>query len=200
MIAIAIGGHSRNVGKTSVAAGLIRALGEFPWTAIKISSHKHSNVNPASSDDGKSICRIYEETDREGSSDTSRFLKAGACRALWVRIDSENTDAGMQQLLPIIKSHPFAMIESNRILSVMRPELFIMVVRYDIGEFKDSARLSLKQSDAVVLINPDSLPPPWEGVSEILSGLPQFVTSDPQTIPSELIAFVRSRLFGNGSL
>ena len=35
---VAVGGHSRNVGKTSVAAGLIYAFRKYSWTAIKISS------------------------------------------------------------------------------------------------------------------------------------------------------------------
>ena len=76
-----------------------------------------------------------------GSSDTSRFLAAGACRSLWVRIEEDHSDAA-QQLLPILQSCPFVMIESNRILSVMRPDLYLMVLRYDTGDFKDSARLS----------------------------------------------------------
>ncbi|MBP1623840.1 MAG: hypothetical protein H6Q07_1860, partial [Acidobacteria bacterium] len=48
--------------------------------------------------------------------------------------------------------------------------------------------------DAVVAVNPDFLPPPWEGVSDILSGIPQFVTSDPQILPAELIGFIKARL------
>ena len=39
MALIVIGGHSRNVGKTSVVAGLIAALPEYNWTAFKITQH-----------------------------------------------------------------------------------------------------------------------------------------------------------------
>jgi hypothetical protein len=198
MIAIVVGGHSRNVGKTSVAAGLIRAFGKYPWTAIKISSHHHANI--AISPKGNEGCfyEIYEESNREGFSDTSRFLAAGACRSLWVRIDENHADAGMRQLLPILQSYPYAMIESNRVLSVMRPDLYLMVVRYDAEEFKDSARKSLNQADAIVAVNPDFAPPPWEGVSYDLSRIPQFMTADPQIIPAELIGFVQSRLSRDG--
>ena len=38
---IVVGGHARNVGKTSVVAGLISAFPQYSWTAIKISSHQH---------------------------------------------------------------------------------------------------------------------------------------------------------------
>ena len=41
MSLIVIGGHSRSVGKTSVVAGLISALPEFQWTALKITQYGH---------------------------------------------------------------------------------------------------------------------------------------------------------------
>ena len=33
---VVVGGHSRNIGKTSVVSGLIRRLREYHWTALKI--------------------------------------------------------------------------------------------------------------------------------------------------------------------
>ena len=41
MALIVIGGHSRSVGKTSVVAGLIAALRELEWTAVKITQYGH---------------------------------------------------------------------------------------------------------------------------------------------------------------
>jgi hypothetical protein len=194
MTVIVIGGHSRNVGKTSVAAGLISALGEYPWTAIKISSHRHANLAPPPPNDAERFYEIYEEKKRDGSSDTSRFLAAGAERALWVRVEEEHSDRGMKQLLPILQSYPFLMIESNRVLSVMRPDLYLMVLRYETKEFKNSARGSLIQADAIIGVNPEDVPPPWEGLSNILCDIPQFVTPDPRIIPEGLIHFVKSRM------
>ena len=94
---VAVGGHSRNVGKTSVAAGLIQAFRKYPWTAIKISSHRHANLSSLKKDDEENFCDIYEEFNREGSSDTARFLAAGASRSLWMRIkdDRSDTDAAI---------------------------------------------------------------------------------------------------------
>ena len=37
---VVVGGHSRNVGKTSVAAGLIAATRELGWTALAYSSNR----------------------------------------------------------------------------------------------------------------------------------------------------------------
>ena len=59
---VAIGGHSRNIGKTSVICGFVRALPDWNWTAIKVTPHRHV------------VC----PHDGEASTDTDRFLAAGA--------------------------------------------------------------------------------------------------------------------------
>ncbi len=41
MAIVVVGGHSRNVGKTSVVAGLIAALPEFQFAAMKITQYGH---------------------------------------------------------------------------------------------------------------------------------------------------------------
>jgi hypothetical protein len=195
MTTIVVGGHSRNVGKTSVAAGLIRAFNKYPWTAIKITSHWHGSTPASSGRERENICDIYEEVDREGTSDTSRYLAAGACRALWVRIKDDPSGASLQPLLPILQSCPFAIIESNRIVNVIRPDLFIMVLRYDIGEFKDSALRALKQANAAVVVNSNLTQPLWKGVEpEALSNIPLFATADPRMLPQGFLDFVQSRL------
>src|SRR6266436_1909073 len=38
MAIIVVGGHTRNIGKTSVVAGLIAALPEMHWTAFKVTA------------------------------------------------------------------------------------------------------------------------------------------------------------------
>ena len=194
---VAVGGHSRNVGKTSVAAGLIHAFRKYPWTAIKISAHRHASIPNLGKDSEGDFCDIYEEYNREGSSDTSRFLAAGASRSLWMRINDDATDTALQQLLPILQLCPFVLLESNRILRVIRPDLFIMVLRFDTMDFKESARTYLRQADAVVAVNPDAAPPPWDGISETLSKIPQFVTAAPQVMPAGLVDFVQCRLPGD---
>ena len=40
MAVVVVGGQSRKVGKTSVVCGLIAALPEMRWTAIKLTQHE----------------------------------------------------------------------------------------------------------------------------------------------------------------
>ena len=194
---VAVGGHSRNVGKTSVAAGLIYAFRRYPWTAIKISSHRHPSLSNLKKDNEKNFCDVHEESNPEGSSDTSRFLAAGAGRSLWMQIEDDRSDTAQQLLMPILRSCPFVLVESNQIVRLIRPDVFIMVLRFDTMDFKDSARACLRQADAVVAVNPDLAPPPWEGISDTLSNIPQFITADPCVMPAGLIDFVQSRLPGD---
>jgi hypothetical protein len=194
MPTIVVGGHSRKVGKTSVTAGLIHEFREHAWTAVKISSHRHPEIPLLPNGRMENTFDIFEETDRSGNSDTSRFLTAGACRSFWMQIRRDLEDDSLGEILPVLQSNPFVMIESNRILRLIRPDLFIIVLRYDVEEFKESALHVLSQAHAVVAVNPNSVPAPWPGVSHMLSGMQQFVTADPQVIPSGLIDFVRLRL------
>ncbi len=84
MAIVVVGGHSRSVGKTSVVAGLIAALREYDWTAVKITQYGHgvcsANGAPCDCATADHSWAISEEKDRSGESDTSRFLVAGAAR------------------------------------------------------------------------------------------------------------------------
>jgi hypothetical protein len=188
MATIVVGGHARKVGKTALTAGLIRAFAQYPWTAAKISSHWHDNPG-----DGE-ICAIQEERIPGKQSDSARFLAAGAKRSFYIRIREAQTQAAMPILLPVLQSNPFVIIESNCILSHIHPDLYIMVLRYDVEDFKTSARETIDRLNAVVAIKAASAPPWAEFVREKTTGIPVFTWEDPSTIPSGLLRLVSSRL------
>ncbi len=83
---IVVGGHSRSVGKTSVVAGIIAALPEMRWTAVKITQFGHgvcsANGEPCDCETDDHTWAVTEERDRSGESDSSRFLVSGAARSL----------------------------------------------------------------------------------------------------------------------
>lgn len=185
MTTLVVGGHSRKVGKTSIVASLIEAFPEHSWTAAKISSHWHMD-SPAGE-----ICVIHEERNRNGESDSSRYLAAGATRSFWIRVKEEEDAA--QQFLPILKSSPFVIVESNFVLRYIQPDCYIMVLRNDVEEFKDSARETLSRANALVVVNCHSSLPAWEDfVREKAAGVPTFTTTDPAILPPGLIDLVKS--------
>jgi hypothetical protein len=189
MTTVVVGGHSRNVGKTSVAAGLIRTFRGYPWTAIKISSHWHTDSN------ADEICAISEESDPDGFSDSSRFLAAGAARSFWIRIREGKMKESIPRLLPILQSSPFVMIESSGILRYVQPDFYIMVVRYDVADFKESARETLDRAHAIVAVPCDFPSPAWKDLlDKKMTGIPLFATPDPGVIPAGLLDLIQSKL------
>src|ERR1700736_6679803 len=126
MATVIIGGHSRSVGKTSVVAGLIAALAEFDWTALKITQYGHGicSANGEACDCATTdhAWAISEEKDRSGESDTSRFLIAGASRALWVRTEQGRLAEAMPALRQRIVRARNVIAESNALLKFLRPD------------------------------------------------------------------------------
>jgi hypothetical protein len=201
MSTIVIGGHSRNLGKTSVVAGLIAALPEYQWTAVKITQFGHGvcSVNGESCDcaTDEHTQAISEEKSHAGDSDTSRFLAAGAAHSLWVR----TKQGWLAEAMPAVRSRlteaKNVIIESNSVMKFMRPDLYIPVLDYNTADFKDSAREFLDRADAVVLHtakHADAIPA-WKDVSlKLLRGKTVFSITPPDYVTPELIDFVRHSL------
>ncbi|MBI3474666.1 MAG: hypothetical protein HY010_02960 [Acidobacteria bacterium] len=197
---LVIGGHSRSVGKTSVVAGLISALPEFHWTAFKITQYGHGicSANGAACDCATDdhAWAVSEERNRDGESDSSRFLVAGAERAWWVRTEQGRLAEAMPRVRQILAGTQNAIIESNSILRFLKPDLYLTVLDPSIADFKNSAQTFLDRADAV-LLHPaeDSSSPAWERVSlKPVANRPIFAIRPPQYVTPEVVQYVRERL------
>ncbi len=192
---LVIGGHSRNVGKTSAVAGLIAALPEFRWTAVKITQYGHGIC---SADGTACDCAtddhswaITEEKDRSGESDSSRFLVAGAARALWVRTQQGRLAEAMPAFRARIAGSTNVIIESNSVLKFLRPDLYLTVLNPATPDFKISAQQFLDRADAVIL-HDEKAGPLWSGISlKPVCGKPLFRITPPPYVSAEIVDFVR---------
>jgi hypothetical protein len=160
MSTIVIGGHTRSVGKTSVVAGLIAALPEFHWTALKVTQYGHGicSANGALCDcaTGDHSWAVTEEKRTEekqpsGATDTSRFLAAGADHSWWVRTEQGRLAEAMPRVRAILAAAPNVIIESNSVLRFLKPDLYITVLDPATEDFKSSAQQFLDRADAVLL-------------------------------------------------
>jgi hypothetical protein len=201
MSIVVVGGHSRNVGKTSVVAGLIAALPEYHWTALKITQYGHG----VCSRDGESChCAtndhtwaISDEKDRSGDSDTSRFLVAGAVRAWWVRTEQGRLAEAIPTIRRKLAESENVILESNSILKFVRPDLYLTVLDPATADFKRSAQEFLDQADAVILHPSDRSNVTWTNISlRPVVGRPIFEIHPPQYVTPEIVGFVRSRVSG----
>jgi molybdopterin-guanine dinucleotide biosynthesis protein len=200
MAIVVIGGHSRSVGKTSVVEGLISGLHEFEWTAVKITQYGHGIC---SADGAACECAtadhswaISEEKDRSGESDTSRFLLAGATRALWVRTEQGRLAEAMPALRQRIAAADNVIVESNSVLKFLRPDLYLTVLDPATADFKGSAREVLDRASAVILhdsVSGDGAA--WERVSlKPVAQRPIFRIRPPRYVTLEIVEFVRNSL------
>ncbi len=194
MAIVVVGGHSRSVGKTSVVAGLIAGLRECEWTAVKITQYGHGicSANGEACDcvtDDHSWA-ISEEKDRNGESDTSRFLLAGAAKALWVRTEQGRLAEAMPALRKRIESARNVIVESNSVLKFMRPDLYVTVLDPATEDFKKSAQEFMDRAGAVILH--ERTETAWQGVSmKPVAGRPVFRISPPPYVTAEIVEFVR---------
>src|SRR6202522_3566091 len=102
MAVIVIGGHTRNIGKTSVVSALISAMPDKCWTAIKITQFGHgvcsAHGEPCDCETADHSIAVSEERDPASGTDSSRYLAAGAARSLWVRTRQGNLAEAMPRL------------------------------------------------------------------------------------------------------
>jgi hypothetical protein len=197
MAIIVIGGHSRSVGKTSVVAGLISALPEFDWTAVKITQYGHgvcsANGEACDCATADHAWAISEERNRSGESDTSRFLLAGAVHALWVRTEQGRLAEAMPTLRKKMEGGGNVIMESNSVLKFLRPDLYLTVLDPATADFKNSAREFLDRADAVLVHQTGESA--WQAVSlKPVADRPILRIKPPEYVTKEVIEFVRSRL------
>ena len=205
MAIVVIGGHSRSVGKTSVVAGLIAALPEFRWTAAKITQYGHgicsAKGEPCDCASSDHSWAITEEKNRNGDSDTSRFLAAGAERVYWVRTEQGRLAEAMPTLRERIKGAENVILESNSVLKFLRPDLYLTVLDPSTEDFKNSAREFLDRASAVILHEERNGGVAWNDVSlKPVANKPVFRITPPPYVTPEIVEFVRERLLQKPNL
>jgi len=203
MSLIVIGGHSRNLGKTSVVAGLIAALPVYRWTAMKITQYGHgvcsANGEPCHCATADHSWAISEERDLSGTSDTSRFLAAGAARVWWVRTQQGLLGEAMPVLREKLAEPGNFILESNSVLRFLRPDLYLAILDPGTTDFKPSAQQFLDRADAI-LLHEAHKQAMWRSVSlKSVAARPVFRITPPHYVTPEVVRFVRRRLAGPGN-
>jgi hypothetical protein len=141
MAVVVVGGGGRGAGKTSLVCGVITALPERGWVAVKIASHAHGPEQP-----------VWEDTEAGDRSDTARYLAAGARRAfLLTAADQAAMQAALDELWRRIDWSENFIFESNRVLNFLKPDVCLMVrVDANGAEEKASYENAMSRADAVI--------------------------------------------------
>lgn len=197
MSVLVVGGHTRNIGKTTLMEAILRDTTALRWTAMKITQFGHgvcsANGESCDCDTGEHTVAISEERRRDSGTDTARMLIAGAARVLWVRTRQGQLADAMPRIRKEMGAATNTLLESNSVLRFLRPDLYLAVLDPAIIDFKPSALRYLDRADA--LITPDGTLPfdlPWPGVSRrLLEMKPVFAAAE--TIPQALQQLLEDR-------
>ena len=196
MSIVVVGGNTRNIGKTSVVAGLIAAMPEKLWMAIKITQFGHgvcsANGEPCDCETADHTIAISEERSRDTGTDSSRYLAAGAAKSFWVRTRQGQLHEAMPRVRELIAKTENVIIESNSVLRFLQPDVSVSVLDFSTADFKASALRYLDRVDAIVMASEAV----GSGVvsQRLLDSKRQFVARPPVYCSGELVEFVGERL------
>ena len=186
MAIVVVGGSSKDIGKTALICGIISALSEFDWTAVKISGHDYEPAPSNADATDLSAGTIREETSPGVDTDTARYLSAGARRALLVT--RVGADVPLGEIERALGSDRNIIFESNRIVDVLKPDACLAFVGAPIVEAKPSFSRLLQVADALVTL--ENIGRPVAAPEEI----PFFRLQSLDRISPELLSWLRSRL------
>jgi hypothetical protein len=194
---LSVGGQCRKVGKSAFVADVIKAFPDRHWTAVKITPYAESgcplkgpscNCSPQ-----EHPYAIREETDRSGNSDSSRFLFTGARRALWIETKENRLQDALPALASALTNAGHAVVESDALVRLWTPSLFVMVLDPSNPDFKSSARENLPLAGAFVFRSPlDDSDPRFRVLSAIAK--PRFFQPIGSPMPPELGQFLSASL------
>ena len=169
------------MGKTSLICGLIAAFSRFQWTAVKVTSHHYGQREPVSEE------MKQPATQAERGTDTSRYLAAGARRALLVT--ASTVGLPLVDIRAALGTDTNVIFESNTIINFLNPDLCLAIVGASPSDSKPSFELLMQKADALV----SSTETGTERLN-LLSSVPQFALTAPDRISAEMRAWLRLRL------
>ena len=141
---IVVSGHSRGVGKTSLVEAVVRALPAYNFSTLKISGHRHG------SPDGLHSAR------QDNGPCGARLVAAGARSAWLLHADTKAFPYALPAIEELLSMSPNWIVESNRLVAYLQPDLLLFVCHPEIADWKESADACLAGCDAVVLRSPAS--------------------------------------------
>ena len=180
MAIVVVGGSAKDIGKTALVCGLIAALSDFDWTAVKITGHDYGR-------DSISKSSVISETTAGQATDTARYLAAGARRALLVT--RCGPEIPIDEIRAALKADRNILFESNRIIDVVKPDVCLALVGGSQTESKPSFVKLLHNADAVLSVGMLEMES-----AGLAAGIPRFELQSLDRLTPELETWLRSRL------
>lgn len=163
---IVVGGHSRGVGKTLLVEQWLRARRGASWAGVKISAHRHAP-------DGTHVPLIEEAHQATPATQTGRYLAAGARRAFLLRAPDRALAHAAAFVEAIRDTGVNVIVESNRLVRHLRPDVLLFVVDPRIADWKASSGDCLRAANVVICRRTGAR---FESVTGVLTARPSAST------------------------
>jgi hypothetical protein len=149
-----------------------------------VTAHLHDT------DSGEPGLVVHEE-ESFTSTDSGRYLAAGAVRSFWVSVSRGAMESAAHEVRRIAAAARNTIIESNSILEFIEPDLFLIVIDPSVEDWKDSARQQVRRADALIIVRRNHVP---GGGPQLAGARPQFTVEAPDYESPDLVALVEQRL------
>ncbi|MGB2890776.1 MAG: hypothetical protein WBC04_24040 [Candidatus Acidiferrales bacterium] len=194
---LVVGGNSRKVGKTALLVDILRVFPASGRVAVKISSHSHGEcpLNGPSCACGpeEHPFSFREEGDPAGTGDTSRFLAAGAERAILLGVKEGRLARALPALGEMLAGANRVLFESNTISLFLSEACYLAVLDARKLDFKSSLQATLPLVDAFVLRSPLATRHWPRTCVEAVKERPQFLYPGGSPFPVILQSLIRKR-------
>jgi len=185
---IVIGSTGRNSGKTEFACSLIRAFqSSRPLIAVKVTTVQDNENSCPRGGAGCGACStldgdfsISEENGTSTGKDTTRMLESGARRVFWLRCRQQRLRDGLEAMASLLGPNPLVVAESNSLVQIAEPDLFLMVRDTRSHTIKRSAAEGFALADRVILSDGTGFDPSPRCVG-ILDGRWLLIDASPAT-------------------
>ena len=156
-----LGSAARKAGKTAFAVRVIRRLAaRRDVVGVKLTPLPEEGDSPLPHGKSASVeagCagpwQIDEETSADERTDTGRMILAGARKAFWLRARRERLAEAAAALWERIPAGCCIVAEGGSLRRVLKPGLFVLVRRLDVGDIQDSYRELLPLADRLDVFN-----------------------------------------------
>ena len=150
MALIVVGGQTKDIGKTTLICNIIEAFPRLRWTAVKITNHLHApeDCEVVKKSAGWMICNQNSTQDQ---SDTTKFLRSGAARALLVQAKESYLEEACAFLRLELASAAAVIVESASAAECLAYDLLLLLLDPSRLDFKQSARQQLESADAFII-------------------------------------------------
>lgn len=152
--ALVVGATSRNCGKTSFICQLVSRFQNSQPIAIKVKTlYPNDQRWHGSGSLLNTPFEIREAGTGRGVVDSERLLDAGAHRVFYLKTRVEFLGSALPELLNQIPSmHPL-IFESNSVLQLLHPGIFLMIKGSDPENYKPSALRFMEDADFLIGTN-----------------------------------------------